>query len=184
MNLFMLLLGCKPSGRHVEQHDIYFGIAERLGELVPSIEAYWPEAKGEIHVDAWRAVTKVGSYQISISEEPVNNGSLKLYFVNMGGYKPNDMEEYHYKEMVVAYSLEEAKEVAKETVFFKHHISPHIDDKYGIDVDDVYEIEELLSSLFKGKYYVKIREEQHDFLKEDDITNGYFTMEILRDQLE
>lgn len=184
MNLFMLLLGCKPSDRHIEQHDIYFGIAERLGELVPFIEDYWPEAKGDIHVDAWREVTKVGSYQISISTESVNNEKLKLYFVNLGGYKPNDMEEYHYKEMVVAHDLEEAKELAKETVFFKHHISAHIDDKYGIDVDDVYDVEELLPVLFKGDYYVKIRRVQHDMLEEDIITNGYFTMEILRDQLE
>lgn len=92
MNLFMLLLGCKPSDRHIEQHDIYFGIAKQLGELVPSIENYWPEAKDDIHVDSWRRVTKVGNYQISISTEPVDNKELKLYFVNLGGYKPNDME--------------------------------------------------------------------------------------------
>jgi hypothetical protein len=180
----MLLLGCKPPGRHVEQHDIYFGIAERLRDLVPSIENYWPEAKGEIHVDAWREVTKVGAYEISISIEPVNNNALKLYFVNLGGYKPNDMEEYHYKELVVASGLEEAKDMAKETVFFKHHLSPHIDDKYGIDVDDVYEIDELLPDFFKDKYYVGIRKSLQERQQEDIITNGYYTMEILRGELE
>lgn len=184
MNLFMLLLGCKPSDRHIEQHDIYFGIAKQLGELVPSIENYWPEAKDDIHVDSWRRVTKVGNYQISISTEPVDNKELKLYFVNLGGYKPNDMEEYHYKELVVARALEEAKDLAKKTVFFKHHLSPHIDDKYGIDVDDVYEIEELLPSFFKDQYYVKIEQCPAAISYEDEITNGYFTMEILRDQLE
>lgn len=85
MNLFMLLLGCKPSDRHIEQHDIYFGIAKQLGELVPSIENYWPEPKDDIHVDSWRRVTKVGNYQISISTEPVDNKELKLYFCQSRG---------------------------------------------------------------------------------------------------
>jgi hypothetical protein len=35
VKLFMLLLGSKAPGRHVEQHDFFFGIAASLRELVP-----------------------------------------------------------------------------------------------------------------------------------------------------
>ncbi|MEP6700612.1 MAG: DUF1543 domain-containing protein, partial [Bacteroidota bacterium] len=28
--LFMLLIGCKPLGRNIEQHDIFFGIGETI----------------------------------------------------------------------------------------------------------------------------------------------------------
>ena len=50
LKLFMLLLGCKPPGRHVEQHDVFFGIAGSLDELIPEIKAFWPETD-KIHID-------------------------------------------------------------------------------------------------------------------------------------
>ncbi|MGN6440105.1 MAG: DUF1543 domain-containing protein [Agriterribacter sp.] len=33
----MLLLGCKPAGRHTEQHDVFFGIGASLKDLIPDI---------------------------------------------------------------------------------------------------------------------------------------------------
>jgi Domain of Unknown Function (DUF1543) len=66
--LFMLLLGCKPEGRHTEQHDIFFGIAKELKNLIPEIKAFWKNS-GKIHIDGWVSVTNVGGHQISISEK-------------------------------------------------------------------------------------------------------------------
>jgi hypothetical protein len=37
----MLLLGSKAPGRHVEQHDYFFGIASSLKEMVPAIKKFW-----------------------------------------------------------------------------------------------------------------------------------------------
>ena len=37
----MLLLGCRPTGRNTEQHDIYFGIAKSLKDLIPEIKSFW-----------------------------------------------------------------------------------------------------------------------------------------------
>ena len=65
LKLYMLLLGCKPPGRFTEQHDVFFGIAGALPELVPSIIAAWPEAP-KIHIDAWREVTAVDGYRVSV----------------------------------------------------------------------------------------------------------------------
>ena len=45
LKLYMLLLGCKPPGRHTEQHDIFFGIAAELRDLVPEIQQFWPGLK-------------------------------------------------------------------------------------------------------------------------------------------
>jgi hypothetical protein len=42
MKLFMVLIGCKPEGRHTEQHDIFFGIAQTLADLVPQLKSFWP----------------------------------------------------------------------------------------------------------------------------------------------
>src|SRR5688572_19507954 len=107
LKLFMLLLGCKPSGRNTEQHDIFFGIGSGLKELLPDIMRFWPEAGGRIHIDAWREVTQVDGYTVSImSREEAgassNSAVPKLFFINLGGYKPGEFEEFHYKMLAAA----------------------------------------------------------------------------------
>ena len=69
MKLFMLLLGCTPKGRNTEQHDIFFGIAETLKDLVPAIIEAWPEAKGKIHIDAWRQVNYVDQHTVDVFDK-------------------------------------------------------------------------------------------------------------------
>ncbi|MEY4627966.1 MAG: hypothetical protein RLZZ595_292, partial [Bacteroidota bacterium] len=67
--LYMVLIGCKPKGRHTEQHDVFFGIASSMKELLPQIIAFWPEAEGDLHIDAWREVTHVGGQQVQVMEK-------------------------------------------------------------------------------------------------------------------
>lgn len=181
LKLYMLLLGCKPSGRHTEQHDVFFGIGTSLNDLVPDIIDFWPEADGKIHIDAWREVTVVDGYTIKIglrSEVPEAKDPRKLFFVNLGGYKENDFEEYHYKCVSVGETTADAVRQAKEQTFWKHNISSHIDDKYGIDVDDIYEIEEVLALRFKEKYIVMI-EESVATKPDDELHPGYLKLSKL-----
>lgn len=180
----MLLLGCKPEGRHTEQHDIFFGIAANLKDLIEDIVAFWPECNGEIHIDAWRKVTQVGDYAIEIHERsnmlPSEN---KLFFLNLGGYKENDFEEYHYKMLVAAKDKGVAVKEARQTAFYKHTgfkgATSHIDDKYGIDVDDIYDIEDILPSRFSKGYGVVIIPAPGK--PEDTLQLGYLTMQKLTD---
>lgn len=156
----MLLLGCKPPGRFTEQHDIFFGIAGSLNELVPAIIAAWPEAP-KIHIDAWREVTEVDGHRIKIVSKESNLAqNEKLFFLNLGGYKPNEFEEFHYKMLSVAADKGTAIAQAKASAFYKHTgfegATSHIDDKYGVDVDDLYEIEDILLPSLKEKYSIAI----------------------------
>ena len=64
LKLFMVLIGCKPQGRHIEQHDVYFGIAHELKALVPEFISFWPETNGKMHVDGWREVSQVDGQNI------------------------------------------------------------------------------------------------------------------------
>ena len=85
----MCLLGCKPKGRHTEQHDVFFGIAASLQDLIPAFYEFCPEAEKDIHLDAWLEVTQVDGYKVvvllredlkpQIQEEP------RLFFINLGG---------------------------------------------------------------------------------------------------
>ncbi|MCM5661653.1 DUF1543 domain-containing protein [Galbibacter mesophilus] len=181
--LFMVMLGCKPEGRFTEQHDIFFGIGSSLKELVPAMKSFWPEAKGQIHIDAWREVTSVDGYKITIQERSENDTSEdQLFFVNLGGYKENEFEEYHYKILAVTKTKAEAIKKSKATTFYKHcgfkGAESHIDDKYGVDVDDIYNIEEMLSNEFKEKYQLSYT--QMDTISEDEMHVGYVKIASLK----
>jgi hypothetical protein len=178
--LFMILLGCTPSGRNIEQHDIFFGIGESIKDLVPEIIASWPEAKGKIHLDAWREVTVVNGCTVNIVTPQQSTGITKLFFINLGGYKESEFEEYHYKMIVAASDKSEAIKQSKQTAFYRHTgfkgAPSHIDDKYGVDVDDIFEIKDILSDAIKNKYSLEVISTDKELI-EDQIHLGYFKLD-------
>jgi len=176
--LFMLLLGCKPPGRHTEQHDVFFGIAKSLKELVPAMHAFWPDAKKNLHLDAWREVSSVQHYSVQIKPKAdAKTDALKLFFINLGGYRKNEFEEFHYKMLVAAKEVTEAIAQAKQEIFYKETgfkgASAHIDDKYGIDVDEVYPVEDILPEAMSSLYKIEITEEK---IPADEIHLGYLPL--------
>ncbi len=178
--LFMLLLGCKPPGRHTEQHDIFFGIAHSLKELVPEINTFWSEAKKNLHLDAWRQVSSVKQYTIKPrlkTDKLTTKNSLHLFFINLGGYKKDEFEEYHYKMIIVAEDLPAAVVQAKQQLFYKEKgfkgASAHIDDKYGIDVDEAYSVEDILPKAMSSLYCLEIIEKE---TTSDTIHLGYLPL--------
>lgn len=182
LKLFFFLLGCRPQGRLTEQHDVFFGIGATIADIIPSIKSFWKEAEGKIHVDAWREVNFVDGYQINVVprlETKVESSEKKLFFLNLGGYKPGDFEEYHYKLLCVATDKSEAISIAKRTAFFKHTgfegAGSHIDDKYGIDVDDVYEIKDILPDVMKEAYMLVITKQKHEAVN-DELRIGYLNL--------
>jgi hypothetical protein len=178
--LFSILLGCKPKGRNVEQHDVFFGVAEKLDDLSDNIKEFWyktildelggavkkqaPDIDGEklkqdlltslsrrdkVHIDAWTKVEYADGYKVTIQAktEILPETEQKLYFINLGGYKENEFEEYHKKLFVVATAVSEAINKIIEHDFMKAYSpenlglagSAHLDDQYKIDfeADDI-----------------------------------------------
>lgn len=183
MKLYMIILGCKPKGRFTEQHDVFFGIGESLAALVPQMKASWPEAKGLIHIDSWREVTVVDNFSIEVvPNESLEPMSEQLFFLNLGGYKENEMEEYHYKMLAVSTTMATAIKKAKATSFYKHcgfkGATSHIDDKYGIDVDDIYKVKDILPFDLKANYGLKITPSEVQ-LTEDELHVGYLKIDKL-----
>jgi len=80
--------------------------------------------------------------------------------------------------IVAAADKAEAVKRAKATAFYKHTqfdgAKSHIDDKYGVDVDDLYEIEELLSTTTKQQYSIHLL--PSNTIKEDELHLGYFKL--------
>ncbi len=177
------MLGCRPKGRYTEQHDIFFGIGKSLKELIPEMKAFWPEAKGQIHIDAWREVTAVDQFKIEVvAKGTVTKSKSQLFFINLGGYKENEFEEYHYKVLAVGESLSEATKKAKATTFYKHYgfkgATSHIDDKFGIDIDDLYNVKEILSLNLIEQFELQITAKEN--LIEDELHIGYLKIDKIK----
>jgi hypothetical protein len=183
LKLFMMMLGCRPAGRNTEQHDMFFGIAPAMSDLVPAIKAFWPEAKGNVHVDAWREVTQVDGYQVQVlpREEAADEEADKLFFLNLGGYKAGEFDEFHYKMLVVARDSAAAVKQAKQSAFYKHTgfkgATSHIDDKFGVDIDELYQVKDILPEDLKQKYTIHLSPSEADTA--DELHLGYFQLHKL-----
>lgn len=175
----MLLLGCTPPGRNTEQHDVFFAIGENLKNLVPDIIEFWHE--GKVHVDAWREVTLVDGYRISVAErdETQRAEENRLFFINLGGYKRGVFDEPHYKIISVHPNMGAAIQAAKNTDFFLNVHFPgatsHVDDKFGIDVDDIYEVGDILPPAQKESYKIVVEKAAAGAV-EDELNLGYFKL--------
>lgn len=179
--LFYLLLGCTPAGRHTEQHDVFFCIGKDLKDIIPDIKSFWPES-GKIHIDSWREVTAVDGFRISITEkEAIPEKHQQLFFINLGGYLPGSFEEHHYKLLTVAEDISQAIRNAKQTSFYKDYNTEdksgvsHVDDKYGVDVDETLKVADILPAYQKERFSILL--EPGKGLVEDEIHIGYLKLD-------
>lgn len=191
--LFMVQLGGRPKGRLIEQHDMFFGVANQVSELIDDINNHWPEVKNKWHIDSYRAITKVDNYSVKLvelSNQAANNNGLKLFFINLGGYQRGSFEEFHHKLLIVAATQAEAIKQAKQSTFYKEFTfkdkdSPfdaasHIDDKFAVDVDDIYNVNDLISNV--QILIEPIADDNHELAKTDDDKEyiGYLSIKNLR----
>ncbi|MGL5252278.1 MAG: DUF1543 domain-containing protein [Moraxella sp.] len=163
MKLIMAKIGARPKGRLIEQHDVVFGVVNGLSDMVALVDQAWSEVKGKWHIDAWREVQRVGDYRIGIAppservDTTEHTQQPQLYFVNLGGYLPNQFEEFHYKTLVVAESMAKATAAVKTSDFYRDYCfenddsrisgaaTSHVDDKHLLDIDDLHCVAALLA---------------------------------------
>jgi hypothetical protein len=183
--LFMILLGCRPAGRLTEQHDVFFGVGSSLHSLIPSIRSFWKEAGRGLHIDAWRAVQRVGDYSVSIGKKRSVPQKERLYFINLGGYRKNEFDEFHEKILVVAQDQAEAVKLAKQSHFFIHTgtkgAPSHIDDKYELEADDVCDVSTVLQR--SGRNDLSIVLKRSSSIKADGIHLGYLPLSRIGKEL-
>lgn len=175
VKLFYLILGAITKERNIEQHDVFFGIAERVEDLHPEIKQFWKGVK--LHIDCIQEVKFVDGYEVKVVEKSSEINDDRLFFINLGGYKIGHFEEFHEQHLMVGTSMAEVIKRVKKTKFyktmgFKNAVS-HIDDKLGVDIDDIYNVNDLLSQETKEKYAI-ILEKSVIENQDNPIVVGYF----------
>ncbi|WP_379544424.1 DUF1543 domain-containing protein [Psychrobacter sp. R86515] len=191
LTLYMVQLGGRPKGRLIEQHDIFFGAASQVSGLIADINEHWPEVKNKWHIDSYRAITKVGNYTIKLiesSEQVEAATDLRLFFINLGGYQQGSFEEFHYKLLIVAPNQADAIKQAKKSDFYKQftlkdetspfNAASHIDDKFAVDIDDIYNVNDLISNVQLSIEPISDIDELN--AKEDKEYVGYLSIKNLK----
>ena len=147
LKLFVVLLGGRPFGATIEQHNVFWGVAHELEDLYGAIKRSWLAAP-KVHIDAYMCIEQVNDYDVVICEknEVTNLVGIEteknLFFVNVGFYKKDVMGEYHGGGLIIASDKEEVKTIFINDIKLDHieDISIHIDDCHLLSTDIDVEI--------------------------------------------
>lgn len=143
MQLFMVYLGGRIQGCHIEMHDVRFVVGESIEQTYSKLKAQWVGDKSSVHMDSFMAVNHIDGFKVEVVDEPIQQPQ-QLYFVNLGAYHSDRLAEQHDFALYVANSSDEAKQRAKDDLLAGlSHL--HKDDLH--DVDDCFAIDLLDSQL-------------------------------------
>lgn len=163
--LHAVLLGGRASGCRVELHDVAFAVGASLEDTHAQLLDQWFGEPEGLHVDAFAVVDQVEGFRVTLSDRPADNRQPRLYFINIGGYRPGEFAEQHAYALLAARTKTEAKAQAKRTLL-QGHASIHKDDLY--DVDDVLEIRTA------GAWHIHLHADPAATAPE--VINGYFPL--------
>lgn len=128
----MFYVGGTAPGANIELHDVQFVAADQPEEAHPLLREKWFGDKSKVHIDGYARIEWADGYDVMLHPAPFN-GPEKLFFVNVGGYRSDELAELHQFGLFVAHNADEAKEKAKQ-VLLTGSFQQHKDDL--ADVDD------------------------------------------------
>ncbi len=150
--LWLAVLGGRASGCHIELHDVRFVAGRTIDDTIPQLRRQWFGRREGLHLDAFLAVRAVEGWAVSLRREPALPRPERLWFVNLGAYRPDLLAELHHFGLVVARSPQAAKAAARRQ-WLRGALQQHKDDLVG--VDDCLAVEQL--ELLGGeRWYVQL----------------------------
>ena len=157
--LFAVYLGGRAERCNIELHDVVFVVGASIEETYPALAKKWFGSLHQFHIDSYLELQNIDGYRIELSKEPPKeDSSKKLYFINLGAYKPGEFTEYHQSSFYVADSAPDAvrrakselcqglQTIHKDDVVVLDRVSSPLD----YDVDDVLELREV------DAYYISL----------------------------
>ena len=183
--LFLVVVGGRSPKANIELHDVRWVIGSKIEDTFDQLRNDWFGSDNGLHIDSYKKIDSIDGYKINLinkeSREPQNKiskkgriSNKKLWFVNIGGYDPNSMQEKHEFGLVVASSFSEAKNQAKSKWLIDCK-KKHKDDIYVVedftDVDDCEVIKNI------GNWEIElIRNDNH--VEEKNIPDWFGYMRI------
>jgi hypothetical protein len=150
--LFLVVLGGRAPGCQIELHDVRFVVGTTIEAAFPELRRQWFGRREGLHLDAWLVVRAVDGWIVRLGREPAAPRSERLWFVNLGAYRPDCLAELHHFGMVVASSPQAAKAAARRR-WLRAALQQHKDDLAA--VDDCLAIDQL-ELLGEGRWHVQL----------------------------
>jgi hypothetical protein len=122
--LFLVVLGGRAKKANIELHDVRWVVGSKIEDTYDSLRRDWFGTFNGLHIDSYKKINYVDGHKINLkkiqNDKSKNKKILKgniskknLWFVNIGGYDPNSMQEKHEFGLVVASTSIEAQKKAK-----------------------------------------------------------------------
>lgn len=134
--LFAVYLGGRAPKCNTELHDVVFVVGETIEDTYEQLMDKWFGDPLRLHVDSWLELEFVDGYRVVLRPEP-SAREERLYFINLGAYRPGEFTELHANAFLVARDERTVKARAKRALLQGAH-AVHTDDLY--DVDDCIEV--------------------------------------------
>ncbi len=135
--LFVVIVGGEVAGCHVELHDTRFVVGETIEDCYDDLKAQWWGDPQSLHLDAWGPLFWADGYRIDIVDTaPADDDLQRLWFLNLGGYDPQQFTELHHNVFFVAPDWRSAKTRAIADI--KHWTAPHKD--FAFDVEKAVDV--------------------------------------------
>jgi hypothetical protein len=156
LKLFAVYLGGRADRCNIELHDVVFVVGANIEETYPLLAKKWFGNMDHFHIDSYLHLKNIDGYEIELSKSPSTSSVQKLYFINLGAYKPHEFTEYHQSAFYVAESSPDAVKRAKselcqglETIHKDNVVVFGTSQEY--DVDDILEIGQV------DEYYISLK---------------------------
>ncbi len=137
--LYMFYVGGRAGRSNIEVHDVQFAAVAQVEEAYPALRQAWFGDADSLHLDGYLRVRWVGGFAVSLGASPCSSG-LRLYFINMGGYQPEQLAELHAFGLFVAADEAAAKAMARTQLLAGTRLR-HKDDL--MEVDDCLALREV-----------------------------------------
>ena len=161
-------------------HDVRWVVGSRIEDTFDALRNDWFGKFEGLHIDSYKKIKYVDGYKVNLknienkkfkNKKFVNGNASKnnLWFVNIGGYDPNSMQEKHEFGFVVASSKLEAKNIAKSK-WLTGCKKKHKDDIASLEIftgcDDCEQIKKI------GNWQIELTPD-NNFIQENNYPDWY-----------
>ncbi len=122
--LYLVVLGGRAKKANIELHDVRWVVGSKIEDTYDTLRKDWFGSPKGLHIDSYKKIKYIDGYKINLiyfEKDKIDKKQLvkknkpqkHLWFVNIGGYNPNSMQEKHEFGLVTASTKLEAKNIAK-----------------------------------------------------------------------
>lgn len=156
--LFAVYLGGRADRCNIELHDVVFVVGSCIEETYPLLAKKWFGNLKQFHIDSYLHLKHIDGYEVVLSKEsPQTIETKKLYFINLGAYKPHEFIEYHQSAFYVADNAPEAVRKAKSELC-QGMQTVHKDDVVLLDrVSQDFDVDDILEIGHVDDYYISLK---------------------------